>query len=131
MDSAPLFSRKENVCAGAVVFLLVFIFYFTSPYLWETLDYVLFYQWNFQFLAESLRSGQLPLWNPYIGLGRPFLSDSQNACFYPPTYLIVLAGRAGLFLFVYGHCLLALIGMRNLCQELQILKPVNYLISFS
>jgi hypothetical protein len=122
---------SENIFAGLAVLLFVFGFYFTAPTVDQTLDYQLFYRWNFQFLAECLRSGQFPLWNPYIGLGRPFLADTQTACFYPPVYLIVFGGRAGLFVFVYAHCLLGLFAMRALCQLFGMIKPVSYLIGFS
>ena len=33
---------------------------------------------------------ELPLWNPYIFSGTPFLSNSQSAMFYPINYLFVL-----------------------------------------
>src|SRR5207244_129413 len=61
----------------------------------------------------------------------PFLADLQNACFYPPSYLLVLGGDSGLFLFAFGHCLFAFFGMRNLCAALQMTKPIIYLVSFS
>ncbi len=35
------------------------------------------------FAAAALREGRLPLWNPYLFLGAPFLANSQAAVFYP------------------------------------------------
>ncbi|MFZ2423158.1 MAG: hypothetical protein WA029_18650, partial [Anaerolineae bacterium] len=35
------------------------------------------------FAAAALRAGKLPLWNPYLFLGVPFLANSQAAVFYP------------------------------------------------
>lgn len=35
------------------------------------------------FAAAALRAGHLPLWNPYLFLGAPFLANSQAAVFYP------------------------------------------------
>lgn len=35
------------------------------------------------FAAAALREGRLPLWNPYLFLGVPFLANSQAAVFYP------------------------------------------------
>ncbi|MGB3059135.1 MAG: hypothetical protein WBE17_05295, partial [Anaerolineae bacterium] len=35
------------------------------------------------FAAAALREGKLPLWNPYLFLGVPFLANSQAAVFYP------------------------------------------------
>jgi len=39
------------------------------------------------FAARSVRSGNLPLWNPYLLSGTPFLGNSQSAMFYPPNAL--------------------------------------------
>ncbi|MEI2688770.1 MAG: hypothetical protein V9H69_03290 [Anaerolineae bacterium] len=35
------------------------------------------------FANAALRSGQLPLWNPYLFMGAPFLANPQTAIFYP------------------------------------------------
>jgi hypothetical protein len=38
-------------------------------------------------IAE-LQAGQLPLWNPYLFLGVPFLANPQAAVLYPPHWLL-------------------------------------------
>lgn len=46
--------------------------------------------------ASELTAGRLPLWNPYVYGGHPFLADPQSAIFYPPGLLTVLiAGPRG------------------------------------
>ena len=35
------------------------------------------------FAAQALRDGRLPLWNPYLFMGAPFLANSQAGVFYP------------------------------------------------
>ncbi len=35
------------------------------------------------YAAEALRRGRIPLWNPYLFLGVPFLANPQAAVFYP------------------------------------------------
>ena len=35
------------------------------------------------FARESIRSGTMPLWNPYSSLGQPFIAFPQTAVFYP------------------------------------------------
>ena len=40
--------------------------------------------------AKDLFSGQLPLWNPYEGLGAPLLGEMQSAALFPPTWLQIL-----------------------------------------
>ncbi len=41
-------------------------------------------------LARSLLSGQIPLWNPDLFLGVPFLANPQTAVLYPLSWLFVL-----------------------------------------
>lgn len=42
-----------------------------------------------RFQLETLRSGQLPVWNPYTYSGHPFLADTQAAVFYPLSNLFL------------------------------------------
>src|ERR1051326_7923129 len=37
--------------------------------------------------ARAVRQGRLPLWNPYMLSGAPFLANAQSALFYPPNFL--------------------------------------------
>ncbi|MCL4458521.1 MAG: YfhO family protein [Chloroflexi bacterium] len=48
-----------------------------------------YYPWR-HFLAESLKGGVLPLWNPYIFAGTPFLANPQSAVFYPLNVIFLL-----------------------------------------
>ena len=41
------------------------------------------------YLADSLRHGHLPLWNPYTYGGQPFLAGFESAVFYPPNLLFL------------------------------------------
>ncbi len=47
------------------------------------------YPWRLQ-AAASLRDGVLPLWNPRILGGTPFVGNAQSAVFYPPNWLFAL-----------------------------------------
>jgi len=44
------------------------------------------------FVRASLLAGELPLWNPYQGLGFPVLADPLYGVFYPPNWLLLLVG---------------------------------------
>lgn len=90
--------------------------HFTAPSLWLSMDYVFFYRPNFQFLHDAIWSGEIPFWNPHIGLGRPFLADTQNAVFYPPAWLVVLGPNVALVLLTWMHHVLAYVGMRKLAE---------------
>ncbi len=47
-----------------------------------------FVSWR-AFLADSLRHGYLPLWNPYTYGGQPFLGGFESAVLYPPNLLFL------------------------------------------
>src|SRR5574341_1459570 len=38
---------------------------------------------TYKFAAEWWRRGVIPLWNPYLFAGQPFLGDIQSSLFYP------------------------------------------------
>jgi hypothetical protein len=77
-----------------------------------------FYPWR-ELAVQMLRSGQLPLWNPYLGNGTPLAANLQSAIFYPlnALYLIIPVRwamgytavlhvlLAGLFMYLYGRTL--------------------------
>jgi hypothetical protein len=42
------------------------------------------------YLADSLRAGHIPLWNPYTYGGQPFLSGFESAVLYPPNLLFAV-----------------------------------------
>lgn len=44
---------------------------------------------------EMIKSGQMPLWNPLVGLGAPLVANYQSALFYPPNWLPFLFELAG------------------------------------
>jgi hypothetical protein len=51
-----------------------------SQMFWPWLDYA----------RDLVRSGRLPLWNPYSFAGSSFVADPQPALFYPPTWLALV-----------------------------------------
>ncbi|MEA3339496.1 MAG: hypothetical protein U9R15_05965, partial [Chloroflexota bacterium] len=42
----------------------------------------------YRFGARSLRAGVVPLWNPHLYSGAPFVADNQSGLFYPINLLI-------------------------------------------
>ena len=44
----------------------------------------------YHFAARSLRVGRIPLWNPYLYSGAPFVADIQSGVFYPINLLAFL-----------------------------------------
>jgi hypothetical protein len=49
----------------------------------------MFWPW-FDYARDLIRSGGLPLWNPYFFAGTSFVGDPQPALFYPPTWLALV-----------------------------------------
>lgn len=39
-------------------------------------------------LADQLKAGEIPLWNPHAGLGYPVLGESQTGAIYPPNLFL-------------------------------------------
>ncbi|MCX7680454.1 MAG: YfhO family protein [Anaerolineae bacterium] len=59
--------------------------------------------------TQALRAGRLPLWNPYLFLGAPFLANSQVGFFYPlnwPLWLLWPPHRS-VHLSIVLHLMLA------------------------
>ncbi len=75
-----------------------------NPLLWDSIAQ--FYPWR-NFLAESLRGGFLPLWNPYQFCGTPFYANGQSAIFYPFNWLTALLGKRFLGFNSFFHLFLA------------------------
>ncbi len=53
-------------------------------------DLVSFLFPTYRFAAARLWAGSLPLWNPHLYGGVPFLADMQSGLFYPPNLLLFL-----------------------------------------
>jgi len=63
---------------------------FTTPHNDLILDMIIQnYGWK-RFLAEQIRQGQIPLWNPYLLGGAPFLASGQYQVLYPLGALFYL-----------------------------------------
>jgi O-antigen/teichoic acid export membrane protein len=60
------------------------------------------YPWK-KFILESLHNGEIPLWNPYLFAGVPFLAAGQHSALYPFSliyYLLPLTRAYGVFTVV-------------------------------
>jgi hypothetical protein len=79
---------------GVLAMLCVVLFW---DVLWLAPDHVvaandltnMFLPW-LRFAVSSMQQGQLPLWNPYLFSGVPFIANPQPALFYPPTWLALV-----------------------------------------
>src|SRR4029450_1704194 len=76
------------------------------------------YPWK-RFIIESIQQRELPLWNPYLFAGIPFLAAGQHSALYPFSILyyvlplekaygwstVLNLGLAGVFMFVFMRTL--------------------------
>ena len=71
----------------SIVLIILWKLVFTNLILGrgDTLLYIYPY-WEHR--ARVLLSGQIPLWNPYIFMGSPFLANPQAGVLYPPNWFI-------------------------------------------
>jgi hypothetical protein len=44
---------------------------------------------------ELIKGGEIPLWNPYSGMGAPLLANYQSALLYPPTWMLMALEAIG------------------------------------
>ncbi len=51
-------------------------------------DILLYFDVMLRFVRGALHQGQLPLWNPYMLCGQPYVGNPQTALFYPITALL-------------------------------------------
>jgi len=72
-----------------------------------------------QFIVQSIENRELPLWNPYLFAGAPFLAAGQHSALYPLSivfYILPLTKAyglftvlqlwlAGLFMYIFGRSL--------------------------
>lgn len=51
-------------------------------------DIARYYYPMWKYATDSLAEGRVPLWNPLVNFGAPFLANLQNCVFYPPAILL-------------------------------------------
>ncbi len=123
--------RLDLICLG-VLALVVAAFFWPLLLGGQSIphgggDLVSFLWPLYRFAARSLRAGELPLWNPYLYSGAPFIADNQTGVFYPinlvvfalfgePSYAVM----EGLVVF---HVWLAAAAMFALLRGLELRRP--------
>ncbi len=93
------------------------------------------YVWK-QFIRESLANRQIPLWNPYLFSGLPFLAAGQHSALYPLSvlfYILPLAKAYGWFsaiqLFLAGLAMYVLGRVLGLSRFGSLLAGITYMLS--
>lgn len=78
-------AKRQNVIVFFLfvsVISMIYCIKFTSEALFVSAD-GLGYFFSKVFWSDSVKAGELPLWNPYVSIGMPFLADSQMTALSP------------------------------------------------
>jgi len=93
------------------------------------------YAWK-RFIVESLKQGEIPLWNPYTFAGEPFLANGQHSALYPFSllfYVLPLWQAYGWFtvsqLWLAGVWMYLLARVLGLRRASAIVAAVTYQLS--
>jgi hypothetical protein len=84
--------RRKLIPILTIIALVLWFFYklaFTNLILARGDTFLYFYPY-WQSAVEALRHGRIPLWNPDLFMGAPFLANSQVGYFYPFNWLVWL-----------------------------------------
>jgi hypothetical protein len=136
-------TRRETALAilclaGFALFAQAFWWFSDSVVPWDSKNH--FYP-MFRFLADSLQSGEIPLWNPYHFGGHPSAADPQSLLFTPSLFLFALIaphasmaafdGWIMLHLFVGGLGMMALARRRGWGPAAAVLTAIIYMLGGS
>lgn len=111
--------------ASIVVLIILWLFFFWRQIIggevWYCCDNLLINVPSKVFLAEELKQGRFPIWNPYIFSGTPFFADINLAVLHPLNllYLVSLPFRA-LTVGILALFLVGLSGMYVLGRTLRL-----------
>jgi len=108
----PGTNKKQSYEAWSILYLAAAVLVLLFPLLGDrTLffrDIQLLFMPMKHFLAEFWRQGELPLWNPMLFCGAPFLADIQTGVFYPLSIVFYLVPMPyALNMFIITHYIIA------------------------
>ena len=108
------------VAVVAVVALVFFDILFRGGVLFER-DIMAHFWGQCESLANVVRAGAWPVWNPYLGFGQPMLANPGAQVLYPLTWLNLLVRPEDYYtVYAVGHLLLAGTGMLWLGRALRL-----------
>jgi len=120
--------KNPLIILGAV--FLFFLPVILSPYIWGFRDFHRYIYPLKYFARESMLSGIIPFWNPYIGSGMPYLANLQSCIFYPPSiFIYMLPLNLGLKVYVLFHFALAGISMYLLARKIGLCETSSLVAS--
>lgn len=71
-----------------------------------------------ELIADRIRQGEVPLWNPLVSCGSPLLTDPYSSFFYPPVWIFFLLGTGSALRLIWIlHLSVAALGVYGLCRQ--------------
>ncbi|MFH1825507.1 MAG: YfhO family protein [Candidatus Firestonebacteria bacterium] len=123
--------KKSNYIPLFFLFLVLVLFWFNILFTDKILFYrdtiLQFYPWQV-FANESINSGCIPLWNPYVSHGAPFLANLQSAVFNPLKLIFyILPYSYALKFFILMNIFLAGLFSFYLAKDLKLSNYASFL----
>ena len=123
-----LFTKTHLPIILAPIILFAPIIFAGKALVWGTVSTQFIPWWDFAW--DTLLQGQIPLWNPWVGMGAPMVGNYQSAIFYPPYWILLsLYAIAGIKLMSWGvtivvvfHLIWSGLGVAKLLEELELSK---------
>lgn len=82
----------------------------------------------YEFAKTSIESGNLPLWNPYSGIGAPLFADGIMGLLYPINWIIlILDVPSALLVILYLTVLIGMAGMYLYTRYIGLVWPARIL----
>lgn len=124
--------RRREVILLLVLAAMVLVFFAPTLLTGQVLSQhdlsFLFYP-GYVYYQEYVCQGALPLWNPYLACGEPFLADIERAVFYPPNLMYVfLPTSLAIVVSAAFHVLLGGVGTYGLSRTWGI-SPLSSLLA--
>ncbi len=109
---ANIIKKYKYAIICALLLLCITALYFSpvvfSSKTFASRDMYAFYYPRQFFAAECIKSGILPLWNPHLASGVPFLANLQSSVFYPLSIIYyLLPFELGFKYFIVLHYFMA------------------------
>ena len=119
MQAAGLSTPIILLCFAAFVLIYYWtpLFDRSASIQWDAVDVHYSLQ---KYFADSILSGHIPFWTPYIYSGFPFLADPQTGAWYPPNWPFFLLGIVprSIEWELALHCWIAVAGAFLFAKEL-------------
>jgi len=124
MKISQIIPSKLSIVIFAPFVLFAPIYLIGQAIFWGT-PATQFVPWR-EYAWEVIKIGQIPLWNPLVGMGAPLIANYQSALFYPPNWMQFIVyeifGRGGLAWaqapIIAAHLALAGLGMAYFARRL-------------